>query len=165
MRLCHLPHFGVYPYRPLAGYRVLIMTYFYSPSENIAYPDGLMASYKEAGTLPCDLIEITDETFQEYFIELAPAGKYRTANSRGLPEWAEVPPPTKESLVAMAESERQNRLAVATATIAPLQDAVELGIATEEEKTRYASWRKYRVLLSRVDTTVAPSIVWPPEPE
>lgn len=42
--------------------------------------------------------------------------------------------PTKESLVAMAESERQNRLAVATATIAPLQDAVELGIATEEEK-------------------------------
>lgn len=110
------------------------MTYFYSPSENIAYPDELMASYKEARTLPGDPIEITDDTFQEYFVELAPAGKYRTANSRGLPEWADVPPPTKESLVAMAESERQNRLAVATATIAPLQDAVELGIATEEEK-------------------------------
>ncbi|MBV8045137.1 tail fiber assembly protein [Pluralibacter sp.] len=140
------------------------MTYFYSPSENIAYPDGLMASYKEAGTLPGDLIEITDDTFQEYFIELAPAGKYRTANSRGLPEWADVPPPTKESLVAMAESERQNRLAVATAIIAPLQDAVELGIATEEEAAALAEWKKYRVLLMRVDTSKAPDIIFPVPP-
>ncbi|MFN1150014.1 tail fiber assembly protein [Serratia liquefaciens] len=140
------------------------MTCFYSPSENIAYPEGLMESYIEAGTLPGDLIEITDDTFQEYFIELPPAGKYRIANNRGLPEWADVPPPTKESLVAMAESERQNRLAVSTAMVAPLQDAVDLDIATDEEKQQLTDWKKYRVLLSRVDTSTAPDIEWPKAP-
>ncbi|MDP8716318.1 tail fiber assembly protein [Serratia marcescens] len=141
------------------------MANFYSPSENIAYPDGLMASYKEAGTLPDDLIEITDNAFQEYFIELPPAGKYRTANNRGLPEWADIPSPTKESLVAMAESERQSRMSVATAIIDPLKDAVEMDMATDEEKSRYNAWRKYRVLLTRVDTSLAPDVSWPEPPK
>ncbi|MEH5802203.1 tail fiber assembly protein, partial [Escherichia coli] len=27
------------------------------------------------------------------------------------------------------------------------------------------TWKKYRVLLNRVDTSVAPDIVWPDEPD
>ncbi|EFB3321859.1 tail fiber assembly protein [Escherichia coli] len=42
--------------------------------------------------------------------------------------------------------------------MAPLQDAVDLGIATEEESSLLAAWKKYRVLLNRVDTSVAPDI-------
>ncbi|EJR8196736.1 tail fiber assembly protein, partial [Escherichia coli] len=45
--------------------------------------------------------------------------------------------------------------------IAPLQDAVDLEIATEEEKSFLASWKRYRVLLNRVDTSIAPDIEWP----
>ena len=37
--------------------------------------------------------------------------------------------------------------------IAPLQDAVDLEIATEEERSLLEAWNKYRVLLNRVDTS------------
>ncbi|HHK9140284.1 TPA: tail fiber assembly protein, partial [Escherichia coli] len=48
--------------------------------------------------------------------------------------------------------------------IAPLQDAVELELATEEETSLLEAWKKYRVLLNRVDTSVAPDIEWPTSP-
>ena len=49
--------------------------------------------------------------------------------------------------------------------IAPLQDAVDLEIATEEETSLLEAWKKYRVLLNRVDTSTAPDIEWPEEPD
>ncbi|MGG7053689.1 tail fiber assembly protein, partial [Salmonella enterica subsp. enterica] len=36
---------------------------------------------------------------------------------------------------------------------APLQDAVDLDIATDDEKVQLDEWKKYRVLVYRVDTT------------
>ncbi|MBC0551259.1 tail fiber assembly protein [Escherichia coli] len=38
-------------------------------------------------------------------------------------------------------------------------------IATEEEKAFLAAWKTYRVLLNRVDTSTAPDIEWPEEPD
>lgn len=49
-------------------------------------------------------------------------------------------------------------------TIGPLQDAIELGMATDEEKSRYDAWRKYRVLLTRVDVLQSLNIDWPEKP-
>ncbi|ENC3164680.1 tail fiber assembly protein, partial [Escherichia albertii] len=53
---------------------------------------------------------------------------------------------------------------VASEHIAPLQDAVDLEIATEEEASLLAAWKKYRVLLNRVDISVASDIEWPTIP-
>lgn len=47
--------------------------------------------------------------------------------------------------------------------IAPLEDAVDLDMATDAEKTALLAWKKYRVLLNRVDITQAPDIDWPEE--
>ncbi|MBB7069510.1 tail fiber assembly protein [Escherichia coli] len=47
---------------------------------------------------------------------------------------------------------------------APLQDAVDLEIATDEETSLLAAWKKYRVLVNRVDTSVAQDIEWPTSP-
>ena len=52
-------------------------------------------------------------------------------------------------------------MALATVAIAPLQDAVELGIATAEETAALSEWKKYRVLLMRVDTAKPE---WPTQP-
>lgn len=49
----------------------------------------------------------------------------------------------------------------ASADISILQDAVTLNIATDEEKARLTSMQAYRVLLNRVDTSLAPDISWP----
>ncbi|AQV42450.1 tail fiber assembly protein [Escherichia coli] len=37
-------------------------------------------------------------------------------------------------------------------------------IATEEETSLLEVWKKYRVLLNRVNTTTAPDIEWPVAP-
>ena len=64
----------------------------------------------------------------------------------------------------MADSEqKRNALrSVVDAELAWLQDAVEAGMATDEEAAELSEWKKYRVLLMRVDTA-AP--VWPTPPE
>ncbi|MGL3099845.1 tail fiber assembly protein [Enterobacter asburiae] len=62
---------------------------------------------------------------------------------------------------AEAQSRKQELLNQANNVIATLQDAVELDMATVEEADHLTQWRKYRVLLSRVDVT-AP--VWPEVP-
>ncbi|WP_347814303.1 tail fiber assembly protein [Providencia rettgeri] len=74
------------------------------------------------------------------------------------------PPISKEQLTAEAEQQKQSLLAEANNAIAPLQDAVDLGMATDEEKAKLTAWKTYRVLLNRVDTSLAPNIDWPVKP-
>lgn len=74
------------------------------------------------------------------------------------------PPVSKEQLIAEAEQQKQSLLVEANNSIAPLQDAVELGMATEAEAAALQEWKKYRVLLNRVDTSTAPDIGWPENP-
>ncbi|WP_341802494.1 tail fiber assembly protein [Pantoea brenneri] len=75
------------------------------------------------------------------------------------------PPPaleaTKEYLIAQAEQQKSSFLSEASQKISILQDAVDLDMATEEERVELTTWKKYRVLLSRVDTSNAPEIDWP----
>ena len=54
--------------------------------------------------------------------------------------------------VAEAEQKKAFLLAEAIIAIAPLQDAFELDMATDAEKALLLEWKKYRVLLMRVDT-------------
>ncbi|HEB0051316.1 TPA: tail fiber assembly protein [Serratia marcescens] len=63
-----------------------------------------------------------------------------------------------------AKKEQVARIAAVARHIAPLQDAVDLDMATEEEKALLADWKKYRVMLNRLDMTSAPEIDWPVAP-
>lgn len=75
------------------------------------------------------------------------------------------PPISKEQLIAEAESQKQRLISKASEEIAPLQDAVDLSMATDEEEASLKEWKKYRVLLNRVDTSTAPDIDWPEKPD
>ena len=63
-----------------------------------------------------------------------------------------------------AEAQRQKMalMSQANTVIAMLQDAVDLDMATEKEAKVLPEWKKYRVLLNRVDV-IKP--VWPEVPE
>ncbi len=63
-----------------------------------------------------------------------------------------------------AEETKNSLMQVASEHIAPLQDAVDLEIATEEETSLLEARKKYRVLLNRVDTSTAQDIEWPALP-
>ncbi|WP_049602458.1 tail fiber assembly protein, partial [Yersinia nurmii] len=63
-----------------------------------------------------------------------------------------------EELIKSAETKRDELLLFASGKIAPLQDAVDLNIATEDERGSLISWKHYRVLLMRIDTSNASDI-------
>lgn len=74
------------------------------------------------------------------------------------------PPKSKEQHIAEAEVKKQSLLVEATKEIAPLQDAIDLDIATDEESALLKEWKKYRVLLNRIDTSLASDIEFPEKP-
>ncbi|ORJ47292.1 hypothetical protein B2M27_26805 [Kluyvera intermedia] len=112
---------------------------------------------------PDDAVEIETEVYEQLIAGLS-AGKVIVADEKGFPVLAERPGPTKEQFIATADNQRQSLLTTATAKIAPLQDAADLDMATDDEKSALTAWKKYRVLLNRVDTSTAPDITWPVQP-
>ncbi|MCX8983520.1 tail fiber assembly protein [Citrobacter portucalensis] len=66
--------------------------------------------------------------------------------------------------ITAAQREKNKLMVEANEMISTLQDAVDIGIATEDETVLLLAWKKYRVLLSRVDCNQAPDIEWPEKP-
>ncbi|MFP1767243.1 tail fiber assembly protein [Lonsdalea quercina] len=112
--------------------------------------------------LPDDATEITDEEWLDMLYGQS-QGKAITAGSDGKPTLIERVL-TSEEILAQAVYKKTSLRAEADSAIAPLQDAVDLGIATDEEAAVLNVWKKYRVLLNRVDTSTAPDIDWPESP-
>lgn len=63
--------------------------------------------------------------------------------------------------VAAAETQKKQMITQVSDEILILMDAVNLNMATDEEKSRLTALQAYRVQLNRVDTSLAPDIVWP----
>ena len=70
-----------------------------------------------------------------------------------------------EGKCTATESKKQVLLSEASNMIAPLQDAVELEIATDEEIALLKKWKKYRVLLNRINPSLELDDDWPHKPE
>ncbi|MBS9422502.1 tail fiber assembly protein [Photorhabdus caribbeanensis] len=137
--------------------------YVFSALNKAFYPLSLQQDYIEAGSWPNDSISVTDDIFNE-FSGIPPIGKILSSGEDGLPCWEDIPPPTKEELISIAESQRTQFISHANEKITPLSDAEELDIATDGEMLLLKEWKKYRVMLNRVDTSKAPEIDWPTPP-
>ncbi|WP_284508306.1 tail fiber assembly protein [Caballeronia sp. NCTM5] len=70
---------------------------------------------------------------------------------------------TQEDIVVANTSLRDSKLAQAALAIAPLQDAVDLGEATDAESALLKAWKQYRVAVNRIDLEDA-SPDWPTLP-
>ncbi|HBE6407857.1 TPA: tail fiber assembly protein [Escherichia coli] len=92
---------------------------------------------------------------------LSPDGEYQKWDGTS---WEKDEETGKLFQVREAEETKKSLMQVASEHIAPLQDAVDLEIATEEEASLLTAWKKYRVLLNRIDTSTAPDIDWPTIP-
>ena len=128
------------------------MSYTYSPSRNTFYPDEWRDNYEAAGTWPDDGVSVTTE-MRNALVNKPPQGKVRVAGENGLPCWADAPELEQSAIPmkALVAIELPLLMQKATLAIAPLQDAVDLGIATSEEIERLNSLKAYRVALSRTN--------------
>ncbi|TYD01598.1 tail fiber assembly protein [Enterobacter sp. Z1] len=136
------------------------MRIYFSPSEIGFYHESDKQDYLLAGTWPNDLIEISERWFQ-FLIDGQEEGKEISVNEYGQPVLVDPPTATKEQLLAEADAQKAALMNAASAAIEPLKDAVELGMSTDEEEGLLLAWQQYRVLLMRVDTSLAPDIEWP----
>ena len=78
-----------------------------------------------------------------------------------------VPDPAKVAAAAKVSADAAVAAGMAEAArqIAVLQDAVDLGMATDAEAALYTDWRRYRVLISRVQSDPAyPDVTLPQQP-
>ncbi|EIL9419353.1 tail fiber assembly protein [Salmonella enterica] len=95
----------------------------------------------------------------ENVTSVSPDGEYQKWNGKA---WVKDEAAEKAARLREAEGTKNRLLQIASEKIAPLQDAVDLGEATDKEKASLLAWRKYRVLVNRVDTT---NPDWPQKPE
>ncbi|EMD1716026.1 tail fiber assembly protein [Providencia stuartii] len=79
-------------------------------------------------------------------------------------KWVTDTEAQKAALIEQAEQEKSQRLDEANNMLTYLQDSIDTGLATDEEAAALQAWKKYRVLLNRVDTSLAPNIEWPEKP-
>ncbi|WP_307744487.1 tail fiber assembly protein [uncultured Pantoea sp.] len=135
------------------------MTKFFSASTN-----GFYSEEMNGDAIPEDSVEITDDEWGA-LLDGQSKGKLITSDKKGFPILKDYPAPTSKQLIEMAEVEKAKLIAIATVAINPLQDAVDLEIATDEEAASLKAWKTYRVMVNRVDTSKAPDIDWPKSPE
>ena len=138
----------------------MMSDYVYSPSVNAFFPLSLRNDYEMVGTWPKDGVNVSQDVVDE-FMQSGPEGKKRVAGKKGLPTWEDIPPATEEEISAQNKLKQLQLKGVADSEITWRQDAVDDEIATEHEVTALTAWKKYRILLMRVDVN---SPKWPKVP-
>lgn len=139
------------------------MTNYFSASTNGFYSSENKLLFKASDAWPIDAVAVTDD---EYFQLLngQSDGLIITADEEGHPVLTHPPALTLTELNAQAAEKRDQLMALAATAIAPLQDAVDIGDATDAETALLNAWKKYRVALNRLDLSAAPDIDWPQIP-
>ncbi|XMM17912.1 tail fiber assembly protein [Escherichia coli] len=99
--------------------------------------------------------------FPENVTWLSPDGEYQKWDGTS---WEKDEETEKLFQVREAEETKKSLMQAVSDQIAPFFDVVNLEIATEEEASLLTAWKKYRVLLNRIDTSTAPDIDWPTIP-
>ncbi|EBY1891512.1 tail fiber assembly protein [Salmonella enterica subsp. enterica serovar Welikade] len=94
----------------------------------------------------------------ENVTSVSPDGEYQKWDGKA---WVKDEAAEKAAQLRQAEETKSRLLQMASEKIAPLQDAVDLGLATDDEKAQLDEWKKYRVLVNRVDI-LNPD--WPEKP-
>lgn len=139
------------------------MSIYYSAKENAFY-DANINEY-----IPVDAVEISAEHHSKLLTDQS-KGFVIQADENGYPiahaikySQTELDARKKAENIAFLSSETRR----VNDAIAPLDDAIEFGVATEDEIHKHTGLRKYRLLLSRVPNqeTWPLNPVWPDCPE
>jgi len=92
---------------------------------------------------------------------LSPSTSYDKWNGK---KWITDVETQHQAAVKAAKTELAQRQQAVGANIETLEDAINMGMATDAEKATLQELKTYRVLLSRVNIDSAPDIEWPLQP-
>lgn len=128
-------------------------------------PKGGFMSSMVHDEIPDDAIPLTADQYAALIAETQ-KGRCIKVGDDGVPYACDDHPNifTAEEIQSFNKGCLDHRLLAASSKIGVLQDAVELDMATDEEKATLVAWKKYRVMLGRVDLTLEKPD-WPEEPK
>ncbi len=138
----------------------------------MTYTDVLNPQWANAANTAINLVLVTDElgaipftatpddstSYGPEIYELAVAGEFG--------DIAPYEPPSNEHLLPAAKATQQRLMQEAGLAMAPLQDAIDLGVATPEQGEHLNAWKFYRIELSEVPQQPGwpRTMVWPDKP-
>ena len=96
------------------------------------------------------------------FTELKPTSEFDSWDGK---KWQFDKNKQHQYEVNQALTKKNQFLAEAASQLSYLQDAVDSQIASEQEAQLLVEWKKYRVLINRIDIEIAPNIEWPNQPK
>ncbi|MCO8643827.1 tail fiber assembly protein [Burkholderia multivorans] len=126
----------------------------------------IVAFYDTADSPAADgmnVIDISDEQWQELLAGQA-RGERLTVDDSGSPKLLPPLPPTPGQIVARNTAWRDELLERASVALAPLQMAVALEEATDEEREIARQWVAFARAVKNVDLSLIDP-VWPAAPE
>ena len=131
----------------------------FSAKENAFYDSEI-----NAGGIPADAIEITDELWMAMIN--GRVGKILSSDENGMPTVIDPPPPTLEQLITAADAQKQRLLVQANEYMNSKQwpGKAAIGRLKTDELAQYNLWLDYLDALEAIDTSTAPDIVWPEMP-
>ncbi|MBO9332866.1 phage tail protein [Achromobacter xylosoxidans] len=138
------------------------MEIFYSAADK-----GFYSQEIHGNDMPSDCVPLDggDEEHQT-LLEGQAKGKIIVADENGYPQLSEPPPATQAAVQAQILAERDFRLSQAAIRIAPLQDAADIDVATDDERALLLEWKRYRIALNRLDSEEGfpLAVEWPARP-
>ena len=96
------------------------------------------------------------------FTELKPTSEFDSWDGK---KWQFDKNKQHQYEVNQASIKKNQLLSEAASQLSYLQDAVDSQIANEQETQLLVEWKKYRVLVNRIDIEQAPNIEWPNQPK
>ena len=96
------------------------------------------------------------------FTELKPTSEFDSWDGK---KWQFDKNKQHQYEVNQALTKKNQFLAEAALQLSYLQDAIDSQIASEQEAQLLVEWKKYRVLINRIDIELAPNIEWPNQPK
>lgn len=137
--------------------------YLFSQKKLAFYPVSEKQSYIDAGSLPGDVIEVS-EGVRDIFNGQPPDNHKLGVDGKGMPVWTKL---SKEEYVINAQAIKKNFIREANYFINDKQwpGKAAIGRLNGDELAMYNLWLDYLDALEAVDTSSAPDIEWPTTPE
>lgn len=136
--------------------------YLFSAKTLAFYPEQMKEIYQEAGSLPADVVEVSDEQRDKYNAQ-APDNFKLGVDDNGWPAWVTL---SSDEFMSQASAIKQGLIKTANHFINDKQwpGKAAIGRLKGDELAQYNLWLDYLDALEAVDTSSAPAIEWPTPP-
>ncbi|GCM15728.1 phage tail fiber assembly protein [Escherichia coli] len=128
---------------------------YFSKSSNGFFMDSINDN------MPADIVEISTDLYNTLMAGQQNGGKVIESDDDGYPIL--VSPEVDH--IAQSENQRAQLLATADDVTADWRVELMLGDISDEDKAKLSAWMDYKKEVKAVDTSTAPDVSWPAQPE